>query len=118
MRQAILSVEVSGRYSNHADQKKGIREVLQCDVFGVPKTKTRTSRRPQRRLSPDELEALFESYERGAPVNVLAEEFSIHRSTVLDHLNRSTARRRYPELDVHSGDSGQPFRLIVDMRSG
>jgi hypothetical protein len=90
---------VSGRYSNHADQEKRIREVLQCDVFGVPKTKTRTLRRPQRRLSTDELDALFESYERGASVNVLAEEFSIHRSTVLDHLNSSTARRRYPGLD-------------------
>jgi hypothetical protein len=92
-------VEVSVRHSNHADQEKLIREVLQCDVFGVPKTETRSLRRPQKRLSPDQLEALFESYERGDPVNVLAEEFSIHRSAVLDHLNGSTARRRYPGLD-------------------
>jgi hypothetical protein len=32
-------------------------------------------------------------------VNVGTEEFSIHRSTVPDHLNRSTARRRDPALD-------------------
>ena len=45
--------------------------------LGFPRPKLEPRRRPQRRLSPDELEALFESYERGAPVNVLAEEFSI-----------------------------------------
>jgi hypothetical protein len=33
---------------------------------------------------------------------MLADQFHIHRSTVLDHLNRSTARRRYPALD-HKG---------------
>jgi DNA-binding CsgD family transcriptional regulator len=45
------------------------------------------------------LDALLESYERGTPVNMLADRFHIHRSTVLDHLNRSTVRRRYPALD-------------------
>jgi DNA invertase Pin-like site-specific DNA recombinase len=105
-------VEVSGRYSNDADQEKRIRKILQCDVFGVYKTKTRNLRRPQRRVPPDELEALFERCERGAPVNVLAEEFSIHRSTVLDHLNRSTARRRYPALDEREVNiANQLYRL-------
>ena len=45
------------------------------------------------------MEALLGSYERGTPVNMLADEFRIHRSTVPDHVNRSTARRRYPALD-------------------
>ena len=92
-------MEVSGRYSNHADQENRIREVLQLQLSGSPKAKTQTPRRVQRRLSADEVEALLGSYERGSPVNVLAKEFEIHRSTVLDHLNRSTARRRYPALD-------------------
>jgi len=48
---------------------------------------------------PEELEALLGGYERGAPINELADQFAIHRSTVLDHLNRSFARRRYPVLD-------------------
>ena len=53
----------------------------------------------QRRLAAEELDALLGSYERGTPVNTLADEFRIHRSKVLDHVNRSPARRRYPALD-------------------
>jgi DNA-binding CsgD family transcriptional regulator len=35
-------------------------------------------------------------------INELAERFGIHRSTVLDHLNRSEPRRRrYPAFDEH-----------------
>ncbi len=92
-------MEVSGRYSNHADQETRIREVLQFELYGSPKHKTQTPRQVQRRLSANELETLLRSYESGTPVNVLADEFHIHRSTVLDHLSRSTARRRYPALD-------------------
>ena len=33
-------VKVSGRYSNHADQEKRIREVLQLELAGPPKPKT------------------------------------------------------------------------------
>ena len=92
-------MEVLGRYSNHADQEKRIREVLLLELSRPPKLKTQTLRRAQRPLSADELDALLESYERGTPVNMLADRFHIHRSTVLDHLNRSTVRRRYPALD-------------------
>jgi transposase-like protein len=90
---------VWGRYSNHADQGKRIYEVLQLELSRPQKPKTQTPRRVQRRLSADELEGLLRSYDRGTPVNKLADEFKIHRSTVLDHLNRSTTRRRYPALD-------------------
>jgi transposase-like protein len=94
-----VQVEVSGRYSNHADQGKRIHQVLQLELSGPPKAQHSNPETSPRRLSPEELGTLFKSYERGTPVNTLAREFSIHRSTVLDHLNRSTARRRYPALD-------------------
>lgn len=45
------------------------------------------------------VEELVRAYEHGMTVNELAERFRVHRSTVLDHLNRSTARRRNPALD-------------------
>lgn len=93
---------MSGRYSNHADQEKRIRQVLELELSSSPRLRTQTPRRLQRRLSADELEALLGSYERGTPVNALADEFHIHRSTVLDHLDRSTGRRRYPALDDKS----------------
>jgi len=47
------------------------------------------------------VESLVVSYGMGTPINELAKDFEIHRSTVLDHLNRSPARRRYPALDSH-----------------
>ena len=97
--QTSQSVEVSGRYSNHADQEKRIGEVLRFELSRSPKQKTHTRRQIQRRLSADEVEALLGSYERGSPVNVLADEFHIQGSTVLDRLKRSTAHRRYPGLD-------------------
>jgi hypothetical protein len=94
-------VEVSGRYSNHADLRRNASErFLRFEFSWSPKPETQTLRRSQRRLSPDDLESLLKGYERGTPVNVLANEFGIHRSTVMDHLNRSTARRRYPALDM------------------
>jgi IS30 family transposase len=43
---------------------------------------------------------LTSACESGAAINDLAEQFEIHRSTVLEHLNRSEPRRRrYPALD-------------------
>jgi transposase len=45
---------------------------------------------------------LTTAYESGVAINDLAERFGIHRSTVLEHLNRSEPRkRRYPALDEH-----------------
>jgi hypothetical protein len=96
----LKPVEVSGRYSNHADQEKRIGEVLRFELARSPEPKTQTLRRSQRRLSGDELESLLKSYEQGTRVNLLANQFGIHRSTVMDHLNRSSARRRYPALDM------------------
>jgi DNA-binding CsgD family transcriptional regulator len=95
----VVVVEVSGRYSNRADQEKRLREVLQLELSRSSKHKTQTPRQVQRRLSANELETLLGSYGSGTPVNELADELHIHRSTVLDHLDRSTARRRYPALD-------------------
>ena len=81
-----VRVEVSGRYSNHADQEKRIGEVLRFELARSPEPKTQTLRRSQRRLSGDELESLLKSYEQGTRVNLLANQFGIHRSTVMDHL--------------------------------
>jgi len=45
----------------------------------LPKPRSQTRRVPQRRLSPEELEALLGGYENGTPINELADLFGIHR---------------------------------------
>ena len=47
-----------------------------------------------RRLSTGEVEGLIEKYRSGATVKTLAEEYAIHRSTVMDHLRRHGIPRR------------------------
>jgi hypothetical protein len=58
-----------------------------------------TPKRVCRRLGPAEVEELMVADETGVSVNDLAARFKIHRSTVLEHLNRSGTPRRYPALD-------------------
>ena len=67
-------------------------------------------RRRQRRLSGDQVHSLTEAYEAGAAVNQLAAEFGVHRSTVLDHLNRSGTKRRYPALNSHQVEEAAQLR--------
>jgi hypothetical protein len=100
-------VKLSARYSNHSDQEKRIREVLQIELRRSTKPRTQTSRQIQRQLSTEELRVLLDGYEGGIPINGLAQQFGTHRSTVLDHLNRSFARRRYPALDHQSIEVAQ-----------
>jgi len=50
-------------------------------------------------------------------VDELARQFAVHRSTVLDHLNRSNARRRYPALDEGGvKEAVQLYRSGVSLR--
>jgi len=50
--------------------------------------KGRLSNPPQRRLSPTDIDDLVNAYRAGATINQLAAEFSIHRTTVAEHLDR------------------------------
>jgi len=92
-------VEVIARLSNSSDLGKRVQKVLEIPASVAFRTKTRTPRRAQRRLTDQQLKELLTGYEQGRPIDELAAQFGIHRSTVLDHLNRSHAPRRYPALD-------------------
>jgi len=48
----------------------------------------------QRRLSEHDAENLVRSYVGGLSIDALARRFSIHRTTVIDHLERSGVPRR------------------------
>lgn len=51
-------------------------------------------RQRQNRLKPDEVTALCDEYRSGKSVRELAARYQIHRTTVLDHLNRNGVERR------------------------
>jgi hypothetical protein len=46
----------------------------------------------------DQVLELNAAYRAGVPINALAVQLQIHRSTVLDHVTRTGTRRRYPAL--------------------
>ena len=48
----------------------------------------------QVRLSDDEIDAMVGDYESGQPVRQLVRTYAIHRTTVLDHLERRGVVRR------------------------
>ncbi len=122
-------VEVNGQQSNHAVRARlrRLQGWLTCpdqeirDLSSRPGTSSRTSqpRKRQRRLSPEQVQALVAAYGAGVSVNELAGHFNVHRATVLDHLNRSGSERRYPALNqsqvAEAADlyrSGKSFRDV------
>ena len=48
----------------------------------------------QRRLNPDELDELVTAYQAGATVRTLADQFRVHRTTVVRHLEMAGVPRR------------------------
>jgi IS30 family transposase len=117
-------VEVSGQLSNHeiGSQVAQLHAVVLEQRNGglVPQVAAEIApRRRQRRLTAVELAKLSAAYRDGTPVNDLATQFRVHRSTVLDHLNRSGMPRRYRALDAYQVEeaarlyeAGQSLRAI------
>jgi hypothetical protein len=80
-------VDLLGRYSKRANWTSG-RPGLR-DVTTGPQSRTTRSRRPPaRQLTALEVAALVDQYRSGATVYDLADQFSIHRTTVSQHLHR------------------------------
>jgi hypothetical protein len=61
---------------------------------GTGTEERRPTRREARRLSPEEVDKLAATYRSGATVPQLVEQFEIHRTTVLAHLERRNVPRR------------------------
>lgn len=62
-------------------------------VRNVILARTEHPRQHQRRLKPNEVDALAGAYMRGETLEALVEMFGIHRTTVLAHLKRRGLRR-------------------------
>jgi transposase-like protein len=61
---------------------------------GADDRRPQPTRRDARRLNPDEIDELVATYRSGATVPQLVEEFGLHRTTVLAHLERRNVPRR------------------------
>jgi len=96
-------VEVMGQLSNQ-DRRLRIRQlhaVMQEQCLSNPlemSTGDCVPRRKQHRLSAAQVAELVLAYQSGVSLHSLATQFQVHRSTVLDHLNRAGTQRRYPAL--------------------
>jgi hypothetical protein len=89
-----LLVEVLGRYSNLCDQAERIRTLVEIVPSGPLHPETRTPKQVHHRLEPAEIQGLKHAYASGATVDELACEFHVHRTTVMDILERAGIARR------------------------
>jgi len=90
-------VEVLGRYSKQTPNLEKLQELLEL----VPSGGTPAPRRAKqvhRRLREPEIVELVTSYLAGSTVYELADQFSIHRQTVAEILERRGVARRYKRL--------------------
>lgn len=87
-------VEVSGRYSNHADQGTRIAGVLDSVPSTPRRPETSTIRHVNRRMRPDEVASLREAYLAGASTYQLAVDLGSQRHTIAAELKRSGVERR------------------------
>jgi hypothetical protein len=99
-----ILVEVMGRYSNLCDQGERLRELLEMVPKGPSGRISRTNRQRQRRLRGPEINELVAGYLAGATVYELATQFSVHRHTVSDILERRDISRRYQKLTPEQVD--------------
>ena len=83
-----------------------------------PQPALNSPKRVCRRLDPAKVLELIAAYGTGLGINDLAVRFKIHRSTVLEHLNRSETPRRYPALDPGQvEEAAQLYRAGQSLRA-
>ena len=77
-----------GRYSNPSLHSRRIQFLLHMTPVGCPIARV-PSLQVQHRLSTVEIEKLVDIYQSGRTIEQLAEDFQIHRTTVMAHLRRA-----------------------------
>jgi len=97
-------VELLGRYSKLSEQGKRLFELLEMVPTGPVRSASRAKRQVHRRLREPEIDELVTSYLAGLTVYELARQFSIHRYTVSEILERRGVSRRYRKLSPEQLD--------------
>jgi len=91
-------VELIGRYSNPFEQGERLRDLIEMVPRGSPEVSAGTGKQVHRRLCPAEIEELVAGYQAGATACQLADQFRIHRTTVLSLLERQSVARHNRRL--------------------
>jgi len=88
-------VELMGRYSNQGWRVDRLSRLTSLQpASAVACAEPRTSGQQQRRLSKGDVALLVKAYRSGSSVKTLAAEIQIHRTTVMNHLERAGELRR------------------------
>ena len=95
-------------YSNHPDQVKRLRSLLNLPRVRKSDEPVRLSKRPLTRLNPDQIAELVAAYQAGGKVQELATRFGIHRFTVTRLLQQEGAHR---PRGLQSDDLPEAIRL-------
>jgi DNA invertase Pin-like site-specific DNA recombinase len=98
-------VELLGRYSKHNRGVEKLQELLELVPSGGSQA-PRRARQAQRRLREAEIKELVAGYLLGSTANELANQFGVHRNTVLGILERSGVPRRYQKFAPEQLDPG------------
>jgi AraC-like DNA-binding protein len=95
----VRSLSVQGsRRSNRFDQEPetGDSGLIDGPQGGARNQRGRLSNPVQRRLADTDVDDLVAGDQNGSTIDVLAREFDVHRTTVMDHLDRRGVLRRTP----------------------
>ena len=107
-------VELLGRYSNQNIVTR-LRQILAGEGRdNPPAPPTRPTRRNQS-LNPDQVRELLTAYGAGTPIDRVADDFGIHRTTALNIVKREGVPRRWRTIDAHLEEARELYNSGLSM---
>jgi AraC-like DNA-binding protein len=91
-------VEVLGRYSNPGSQTDRLRKLAQLPPVRKHPRRSKRVKQVQHRLSKPAVMELVAAYQEGITVADLADRYRISRTTLMKHIVRAGAPRRWRKL--------------------
>lgn len=110
------AVELLSRYRNQSivDQ---LRQVLAGHGRDRPSARTVRSHRRKTPLTTEQTDKLIAEYRAGTSVNEIANQLGVHRSTVLNTLDRTGVERRWGKIDRHIEEAQTLYESGFSMKT-
>lgn len=102
-------MDLIGSYSNSTRLLEYLGNVQNRAGAGITSERRVRRRQNQVRLSSAQVDVLLEHYDQGEGINRLAARFGIHRTTVMEHLDRAGVGRRVGLIDRHLQEARQLY---------
>lgn len=113
---ALPDVHLSECLSNFPDRIERLLAVPTPDGIGSVRPARRVLRRPNRKLSPPEIDQLVADYQAGLCLTGLGERFGLHRQTAKAHLERRGVIIRSELPALNEGQITQAVVLYTEGR--